>query len=185
MRITGGNLRGAKLTETNFDKELRPTMDRSRESLFNILANAKFVKEIGFEFVDSTILDLCCGTGIISFELISRGVKNAVLLDKNQKHLEIAKKNAQKLKISSQCRFVVGDILKPLDFIEKFDLVFIDPPYNFKFDKLIRRILESKSINEKTLIIIESNKVESFSEFETLDQRKYGISYFNFFKKIC
>lgn len=181
MRITGGNLRGRKLLETKRDGDLRPTTDRNREALFNILNSGKFLQEIEFELNGAKVLDLCCGTGAVSFEALSRGAKQAFLLDKEQNHLKLAKENAEKLKIIDQCQFSLYDAQKPILFKEKFDLIFIDPPYKFKIDKIIRRVLESEICHKNTLIAVESDKEQNFDDLTHLDSRKYGITHFDFF----
>ncbi len=182
MRIISGFLKGQKLIESKNSEELRPTTDRNREALFNILNSAKFLDKVDFTIQDSIILDLCCGTGAVGFEAISRGAKKAILIDKEKKHLEIAKKNSEKLKVENQVELILNDALKPLNLKDKIDLVFIDPPYGFKFEKIIRRLLESDSITKKTLIIIESNQEQNFEEdLILLDSRKYKNNWFGFF----
>ncbi len=184
MRITAGFLKGQKLIESQQSKDLRPTTDRARESLFNILQNANFLQDINFNLKNSTILDLCCGTGAIAFEAISRGAKQALLIDKDSSHVKIAKDNAKKLKLISESKIIVGDALRPINYMQKFDLIFIDPPYGFKFDKLLRRLKESPDISAQSLIIIESNQKEEIGpDFKILDYRKYGINHFTFFTK--
>ncbi len=178
MRIISGFLKNRKLAESSSFKDLRPTTDRNRESLFNILNSKKF---FDFEIQDATILDLCCGTGAVAFEAISRGAKKAFLVDNNSKHLEIAKENAKKFEISQKVEFFLCDCTS-FKLEEKFDLIFLDPPYSMQFDDVIKNIIKNKLLDKNTLLIIESSKEYECEELKLLDHRKYGISHFSFFK---
>ncbi len=192
MRIVAGKYRGRKLADSSHLRDLRPTTDRNREALFNILTSGKVVSEIGFELIDANILDVCCGSGAVAFEALSRGAKSATLIDKNIDHLEIAKKTARDFDVRDEAKILSLDVRKLPENDEFFDLVFIDPPYAEDYQKIIKSLLEKNWIKKDSLVVIESgprNKcgvasagLDFCSELKILDQRKYGITSFTFLK---
>ncbi len=182
MRIVAGKFKGKKLIDSIHLKELRPTSDRNREALFNILFSAKFIKEINFDIVGANVLDICCGTGAVAFEALSRGAKSAFLVDKNMAHLEIAKKNAQILGIESDVKFLLCDAISLQESNVDYDLIYIDPPYSYNVSEVIKNLLEKKLAKKKSLIVVETSE-ENFAQesLKLLDRRKYGKTYFSFF----
>ena len=104
MRIVAGKFRGKNLAKTDHLKSLRPTTDKNREALFNILSSAKFVREIGFKIIGAEVLDLCCGTGAVGFEALSRGAKFVTFVEINRDHLEIVHKNSGDLKVDKDVK---------------------------------------------------------------------------------
>lgn len=182
MRIIGGKLKGKKLVDATKYKDLRPTTDRNRESLFNILSSAKFLNEIKFDLIGANILDICCGTGAVSFEGLSRGAKKALLIDKDREHLKIAQENIDALNLQSQAEIKQIDIFKISKNEEFFDLIFIDPPYKENYALIIENLINFSWIKKGSLIVIESDKniCEFPSKLRLLDSRKYGKTFFNF-----
>ncbi len=186
MRIISGKFRGRKLTDSlHLKKTLRPTTDMAREALFNILFSAKSLKEIGFQIVGSDILDVCCGSGAVAFEALSRGANSAVLIDNNREHLELAKKNAELLGIISEAKFLQLDVRKLPQNEKFFDLVFIDPPYREDYLLIVSSLLEKNWIQKKSLIIIEFETTNNLSEISKMlnkvEIRSYGSTSFGFF----
>jgi 16S rRNA (guanine966-N2)-methyltransferase len=188
MRIISGQFRGKKLHNAEHLLGLRPTTDKNRESLFNILISGKAAKEANFKITDSNVLDICCGTGSVSFESISRGAKSAFLIDENSFHLNLAKKNSELLKVEQQCQFLLCDVKKDLPkSVKEFDLVFIDPPYAEDYKSIIVSLLEKGWIVKSSLVVIEfnsTNELKDFAleEFTVLDVRRYGKTSFAFLK---
>ncbi|HLD77081.1 MAG TPA: 16S rRNA (guanine(966)-N(2))-methyltransferase RsmD [Rickettsiales bacterium] len=183
MRIIAGKLKNRKLLESSHLKDLRPTTDKNRETVFNILNSAKFLQEIDFSLQDCNVLDLCCGTGAIAFEAISRGASYVLLVDNNSKHLEIAKQNAQKFAVENEVEFLLCDAEK-LPFAKKvFNLIFVDPPYSVNTKKMVTNLLEKKYLDKNSLIIIESDKnfEDNFAGLKLIDSRIFGISKINFY----
>lgn len=187
MRIIAGELRGRRLVDSK-NIDFRPTTDRNREALFNILFCGRVVKECGFELIDANVLDICCGSGSIAFEALSRGAKSATLVDNNNLHLDVAKQNAQILKIEDKCEFILADAKISLRNNDAaFDLVFIDPPYSEDYSAITKNLIAKRWIQKDSLIVIESpvNKdvvEEDLDYLEIMDSRKYGISRFIFCK---
>ncbi len=195
LRIISGKYKGRKLAKSDHLKNLRPTKDSARENLFNLLTSNKNILATGFDLKNSNILDICCGSGLVAFEAISRGAKSAVLIDNNLSHLDLARQNQNILQIA--------DITKLLNLNVKnlpqndvfFDLVFIDPPYDEDYNAILNNLLSNKWIQDKTIVVIEmsniAQKLISFEEefklnnlinrLELLEKRKYGSSVFYFF----
>lgn len=158
MRIISGALKGRKLLDSSNLTHLRPTSDRSRESLFNILNSAKFIKEIDFELPNSSILDICCGSGSVAFEAISRGAKDALLIDNNSQSLNLAKRNAELLNIVDKVEFLSCDVVKSLPkkpINKEFNLIYVDPPYKEDYLKIIENLVKNNWVGESTLLIVE------------------------------
>ena len=181
MRIISGKSRGTKLN-TIEGLETRPTLDRVKESLFNIIKD---------EIPDSIVLDLFSGSGAIGLEFASRGAKRVYLCDKSKDAYNIIKSNIEKTHLEDDV------ILYNLDFKEclrnlkdvKFDIIYLDPPYKTNFIKqALIQILEYNCCKEDSIIIIETDEDERIiSEIENLnlkiiDKRKYGRVYIIFLR---
>lgn len=181
MRIISGKFKGRKLEDSS-KLDLRPTTDMNREALFNILASGKFIKEIGFTLQDANIVDVCCGTGAVGFEALSRGAKSAIFIDINPQHLEIAKKNADNFELITEVQFIIADVKNLRAAQAEFELVYIDPPYSDNAAKMMQDLLEKKWITKKSLVVVESAQI-NFADvpMKLLEQRKYGRTYFSFF----
>lgn len=185
MRIIAGKFKGKKLAKSDHLKDLRPTTDRCREALFNILSSHRIKESYNFDLKNSNVLDLCCGTGAVAFESLSRSAKSAVLVDKNFQHLELARKNAEILGLGQQVTFLNCDANKLPPNKQIFDLIFVDPPYEQDCQKILTSI--KNWISDQSLIIVESGSSgKSLCEnnyLEILEERIYGQSRFTFLKK--
>jgi 16S rRNA (guanine966-N2)-methyltransferase len=185
MRIITGKFRGRKLADSKHLKSLRPTTDMAREALFNILFSAKSLREIGFNILGANVLDVCCGSGAVALEALSRGAKSATLIDNNRAHLELVRKNLDILGIVSEVKVIQADARNLNSSSEFFDLVFIDPPYEDDYLTIIKSLLEKSWIKEKSLVVIEFKTkngilgIESF--LKEIEVRTYGGTSFGFF----
>ncbi len=172
VRIIGGELRGKKLTSIMGDRT-RPTADRVRESIFNILA---------FHIPRATVLDLFAGTGALGIEALSRGASFAIFIDNSRDALSVIKKNIHACRFDSRASVLNRDILKPLGKItdrHNFNLVLLDPPYHKNFIRPALLALEtSDQLRNDARIVIEHSVLEKIPEdikaFNLYDQRKYG-----------
>lgn len=188
MRIISGKFRGKKLLPSDHLLGLRPTTDKNRESLFNILTVGKVVKDIDFDLAGADVLDVCCGTGAVALECLSREANSAFLIDDNSFHLELAKKNATLMHFDGQCEFLLCDVKVHLKNAPKtFDLVFIDPPYVEDYKVIINNLVEKNWIGGKSLVAIEYASTEDLNSFglenfEILDVRRYGRTSFAFLR---
>lgn len=172
MRIISGNYKGRTLASPSGKNDIRPTTDRARETLFNILANR-------IDFENKICLDLFCGTGSIGLEFISRGGKKCTFVDMDT---SVIKKNVSLLKLYDNYDIVRNDAVKYLasDVAEKYDIAFADPPYKYReYDKLLEKISKYKLIfileHDKNFIIPNELKNNIFL------QKKIGITHFSFF----
>lgn len=184
MRVISGSARGKKLNSLE-GLETRPTLDRVKEALFNI---------IQFDLKDSVILDLFSGSGALAIEALSRGAKEAVLCDKSPKAIQIINKNLQETKLKDKAKVINKDYIDALKKITKenikFDLIFLDPPYKTDFAiKSITYIIENNLLKENGIIIVETNdknKIEEINKNKTVeivDTRKYGSVLIIFVRK--
>ena len=183
MRIISGTARGTKLY-TLEGLETRPTLDRVKESIFNIIQS---------EIKDSVVLDLFSGSGAIGLELLSRGAKKAVLCDKSKKAIQIIIKNAQKTHLQEKTEIYnmdFKDLIKKIHN-QKFDIIYIDPPYVTDYVKIaIDEIIKNKLVNINTKIIVETDdETRILKQIETkkiqlIDKRKYGRATIIFLKYI-
>lgn len=124
MRVTGGEY-GGRLLRSPADRTIRPTSDKVRQAIFNILGS-----RVDFEGI--AVLDAFCGTGALGIEALSRGALCCTFMDKNGGSLGLAKENFAALKITAQHSFVLKDAAKPgakPDNIAAANLIFLDPPY--------------------------------------------------------
>ncbi len=181
MRIIGGNSRGTKLY-TLEGINTRPTLDRVKESMFNILQNN--IKE-------KTVLDLFAGSGAIGLEFISRGAKEATLCEKEKKAISVINKNIEKMKVQSKVKIAFMDYRRFLETTtQKFDLIFLDPPYETNFiSDSVELILKKNLLNNDGIIIAETDQDERVLEelknieIEIYDIRKYGRAKLIFMRK--
>jgi len=183
MRIISGKVRGTKL-ETLSGYNTRPTLDRVKESLFNIIQR---------DIIDCVFLDLFSGSGAIGLEAISRGAKKAILCDNSKEAIKIIKKNVIKTYSEKEAQIYQCSYEELLKYKikEKIDIVYIDPPYESDFaEKSVKLLLENQLLSLDTLIIIETDNKEKILneikklEIQIIDTRKYGRAYLIFLKKI-
>ena len=183
MRSIAGKARGTNLY-TLEGENTRPTLDRVKESLFNIIQN---------KVQDAIFLDLFSGSGAIGLEAISRGAKKAILCDKSKEACEIINKNIQKTHFEQYVEVYNSDfktvILNKTN--EKIDIIYLDPPYQTNYAvEAVGMILEKECIQKNGIIIIETdNKDMVIKELENMDCeiqdiRKYGRAYLIFLKRI-
>ncbi len=175
MRIVSGKYRGRTLLAFDGDK-IRPTADKVRESLFNILQ----IKVINAKF-----LDLFCGTGAMGIEALSRGAEKVVFNDFSRESLTLLKKNLDKIKVDDEYEIMNFDAVTFLkNATQKFDIIFLDPPYKTELGLKCLPFI-SVALEDDGIAILEDEK-EFSGEIEGLisfDKRKYGRVHLTFFKK--
>lgn len=184
MRIISGTARGTKLF-TLEGKNTRPTLDRVKESLFNILQN---------DIEDSIVLDLFSGSGAIGLEFASRGAKKVYLNDNSKEAFEIIKQNIDKTHLSANVELYNMDFLRLIQNIKenKFDIVYLDPPYKTNFIiQALSELVNYKKLTKDSLIVLETDEekriieqIENEGNFKITDKRKYGRAYIMFLKKV-
>ena len=175
MRIISGKHRGRKLN-TFLGDDIRPTSDKARESLFNMLA---------FKIAGAEFLDLCCGTGAVGIEAISRGASAVTFVDNSKESLKICEKNLSVIKESASV--VCSDAYSfLLSTTKTFDFIFFDPPYAYnEIDKILKAVIDKNLLKDGGQFIYEhkvdkpSLEVEGFTLTKT---KKYGIAIFDFYE---
>jgi len=179
MRIISGSFRGKKILEPK-DIITRPLKDLTKESIFNLINHSNKFK-INLE--NSNILDLFSGIGSFGIECLSRGVKKVVFVENYKGVLMILKKNLMNLKSIQNYEIIENDIYNKKLFLSlenKFDIIFLDPPYKDKnLENLLLNIKNEKILNKDGIIILHRHKNEQDifpKNFETIEEKKYGIS---------
>ena len=179
MRIISGSFRGKKILQP-LDNFTRPLKDLTKESIFNVI---KHSNKFNIDFEKSYILDLFSGVGSFGLECISRGAKFVTFIENYKEVLPILKKNLNSLKSINNYKILEKDILNDLNFIslnQKFDLIFLDPPYKHKnISELLIKINNSELLKDDGIIIIHRHKNENdifSSDYKIIEQKKYGIS---------
>ena len=179
MRIIGGRFKGKKILQPK-NKQTRPLKDLTKESIFNILNHSNKFK-ISVE--NSIVLDLFSGVGSFGLECLSRGAKHVTFVENYIGVLPILKNNLNNLNISEKYEIIEEDLMSnfPIKKIyQKFNIIFLDPPYKEKrLKNIIDYIFQEKILNKNGVIIIHRHKKENdeFSKnFIILDEKKYGIS---------
>ena len=177
MRIISGKNRGKKISIPK-NLPVRPTTDQSKEALFNIINN-------NYYFEDLKVLDLFSGSGNISYEFASRGVKHISCVDNNSNCVRFIKKISEDLNFN--LKITKSDALKYLkNCLEQFNIIFFDPPYIFKneeYFKIIDLIFERNLLNSDGLIIAEHSKQISLKKHKNFNKNKdYGGCSFSFFE---
>ena len=180
MRIIGGKYRSRVLSEFP-GENVRPTSDRAREALFNILS---------LKIYGARVLDLFAGSGALGIESLSRGAKEVVFNDFSKDSIAIVKKNLTTLKITvggEEAKVLQGDYLACLEQARgQFDLIFIDPPYRMEYgEKALKKIAERGLLSENGIAMYERDipfegEVDGLEKY---DERKYGKAYLTFFRR--
>ncbi len=152
MRVIAGKARRIQL-KTLEGMSTRPTTDRIKETLFNMLQ---------YDLYDTNFLDLFAGSGAIGIEALSRGCEFAAFVEKNPDAVKVINENLKATKLSDQSMVLATDYAEAIKRLEKhqkvYQYVFMDPPYNNEFEKdVLLRLKDSRIINEETLIIIEAS----------------------------
>ncbi|HET7085188.1 MAG TPA: 16S rRNA (guanine(966)-N(2))-methyltransferase RsmD [Rhizomicrobium sp.] len=178
MRITGGIYGGRRLVAPD-DARVRPTSDRTRQAIFNMLRHKDF--GIGFALDGAAVLDLFAGTGALGIEALSHGARWCLLVDDSADSRAIQRENVEALGLTGSTRIWRRDAtdLGPIGPSAggPFDLVFLDPPYRQEMiPKALKSLLDGGWLKNNALIVAESDASETFDTpgFTLLDERDYG-----------
>lgn len=167
MRVVAGKARSLQLM-TVPGMDVRPTTDRIKETLFNMITN---------EVPGSRFLDLFAGSGGIGIEALSRGAEHAVFVDKNRAAIQCICKNLEHVKMSADATVLQMDAIEAIAQLERkkehFNVIFMDPPYDCQLEKqLLLRLADSPLVTEDTLIIVEASLA---TEFDYLEENGYLV----------
>jgi len=182
MRVIAGKAKGLTLKTMKGD-HTRPTTDRVKETLFNILA---------FNLADCYFLDLFSGSGAIGIEALSRGAGHAYFVDNNKKAIGCIKENLEFTRLGRQAAVIKDDVLSALKYLTpetgKPDIIFMDPPYNQLLEKkVLIELSHSSLVKKETLIIVEADIKTEFDYLEGLGftiirEKRYGSNKHVFIK---
>lgn len=181
MRVISGKVRGLKLN-TPKDDNVRPTTDRVKESLFNI---------INAYIIDSRVLDLFAGTGSLGIECLSRGAQKCVFIDISKESIAIVKSNIKKANFENESVVINSDFQDAVKRLntqnEKFDVIFMDPPYyKDMFVKALESIDSANLLDEDGIIMVEHDTKDTFpnniGRLEKNRSKKYGNTTLTFYK---
>ena len=178
MRIISGKYKSKRITAPK-SLPVRPTTDMAKESIFNIINNI-------FYFDSISVIDLFAGTGNISYEFASRGTEEVHAVDAHFGCIKFINQIAKELDVNITT--YKSDVYKFLEKTPlKADLIFADPPYDFKeeqFLKIADLVFERNLLNEEGVLIIEHSKHTDVSSHPRFSyQKRYGGSVFSFFEK--
>jgi 16S rRNA (guanine966-N2)-methyltransferase len=183
-RIIAGKHRGSVMEVPN---SARPTLLRSRQSIFDILESLQPDKNFGFFFRDKIILDGFAGSGALGIEALSRGAKHVYFVDNDKIAISIVRNNIQKIHSLEKSSIIYSDIFRIgcNETHSPCDLVFLDPPYhkNFCFSDIAAFLLKLKWISNGTILIMESLATNAYQNIESdiikvITSRKIGNSTF-------
>jgi 16S rRNA (guanine966-N2)-methyltransferase len=179
MRIVGGTHRGRKLFgPDDEDDALRPTSDRARESLFNILEHGRFSADGTSLVRGARVLDVFCGTGAFALEALSRGADAATLIDKDPAAIALVHRNLAALGESARARVVQTDAINPPRASDVHTLAFLDPPYRSGLAARVLTALDAAGwLAPGALCVVEVERRETVdppSGFDLLEERNYG-----------
>ncbi len=172
MRIIAGKHRGCVLAAFQ-GEDVRPTADRVKESVFQILSG---------RMAESRVLDLFCGSGALGIECLSRGAREAVFNDASKESLALCEKNLKRVKeTGTLLNRSFSACLASVD--GKFDLIFSDPPYKEHFlPEILSLVAKRRLLSEGGLVIHEGERAEdAIDGWEKVDERRYGRTVVGFF----
>ena len=182
MRIISGKLRGIQLNpikKGGLNTHLRPTTDRIRENIFNVILGGRF----GDRLQKKRILDLFAGTGIFGIEAISRGAEKATLIEKDPEVLKLIQSNIKITNTAEQITVIKSDATTlGICNTNPFDLIFIDAPYKKNLGKLaLEQALAQGWLSQSALVVWEDSVVPEIpNEFIHLEEKRYGNTILTF-----
>ena len=180
MRVISGNLKGKKISLPD-DKKTRPLRDLVKESIFNLIEHSN---KFSLKLDDANILDLFSGTGSFGIECISRNAQKVTFVENYDLALKILKKNIKSFGIKDKSEIIEKNCFDLFEskkiFKEKFNLIFMDPPYKEdKINLIVNQIKEREILDKNAILIIHRHKKDNINisdKLNILDERNYGLS---------
>lgn len=184
MRIIAGKHRGRPLAVPEGRDVVRPTADRARELLFDILAHGRFAEQD--VCLDAMVLDAFAGTGAFGLEALSRGARHASFIENNRVARAILQQNIAALGETAHSAILTADATRPPRATGACNLVFLDPPYGENLAApALKALTQSRWIAKDALVIAEiaaKEDLEDQDNFARLDERRYGAAKFVFLR---
>lgn len=173
MRVISGSARGKKLRSPK-DESVRPTLDRIKENIFNI---------IGFDIKESVVLDLFAGSGGLGIEALSRGASHCTFVDKDKSSITLVQANLKDTRLERNAEAYQMDAEKAIEKFyskgKKFDYIFLDPPYQQGvIQKILKQLQKCNIMQEEGIIIVETDGLENLPDeiyhFTKMKEREYS-----------
>lgn len=187
MRIVGGTFRGRPLVAPEGRDAVRPTADRTREAVFNILMH-RFQGQ-GFTFYDARTLDVFAGTGAMGLEALSRGAGRVTFLEQDGAALRALDANVRAMRADEDTDVVKGDATRPPTAPARHELVFLDPPYDRDLlTPALSALARAGWLAPDALCVAEhrfSDDLTAPDGFEVLDERRYGKAKVTFLRWVA
>jgi 16S rRNA (guanine966-N2)-methyltransferase len=185
MRIVGGRHRGRRLSAPP-GAAVRPTSDRAREALFDILSHGRLAAD-GLPFADAAVLDAFAGTGALGLEALSRGAGEAVFIERDREALIALRRNVETLGETARARIIGGDATRPPRGIVACAVAFLDPPYASRLAvPALAALAEAGWLTSDALAVIETARREAVAPppgFTLFDERAYGAARLIFLRR--
>lgn len=184
MRVVGGRFRGRQLA-TPSSEAVRPTSDRVRESVFNILSHSDALSE-GLEGV--RVIDLFAGTGALGTEALSRGARFCLFVEQDAASRALIRQNVDAFALTGVSKIFRRDAtdLGPIGTMEPFDLAFLDPPYGRRLgESALGALRDGGWLKENATVVLEEHRktaVAAVNGFSMIDERSYGDTCVRFYK---
>lgn len=179
MRIVAGKFRGKKLLTPTTDL-VRPTSDKARQAIFNMLQHGKFMREIEFSVAGSAVLDGFCGTGAFGVEAFSHGAETVTFVDLARSSLKVAQQNVASIRMEKSAHFIQSALNKVPESPRTMDLIFLDPPYQKNLLPPAIIELQAKGwAKSGTVWILERHRDEALllpEGLRFLEERDFGIA---------
>lgn len=187
MRIVGGKHRGREL-QAGTDRRIRPTADRTREALFNILAHGEpFLNSMGQMPAGMRVLDVFAGTGAVGLEALSRGARHVTFIDDHPDSVKLIRLNAGLLKEIPHVTILQRDAQSPGRAPSLCQLVFMDPPYKLGVVPSVLTALDRDGwLDDQAFVVAEMSAKDEFAlppGFRQLDDRTYGAARLLFLRR--
>ncbi len=173
MRVIAGSARGKKLRSPK-DESVRPTLDRIKENIFNI---------IGFDIKESVVLDLFAGSGGLGIEALSRGASHCTFVDKDKNSIALVQANLKDTRLEKNAEIFQSDAESAIEKLyakgKKFDYIFLDPPYQQGIiQKILKQLQKCNIMQEEGVVIIETDRLEKLPDeiyrFIKIKEREYS-----------
>jgi 16S rRNA (guanine966-N2)-methyltransferase len=177
LRIIAGKHRGRKI-ETKKNADIRPTGGRARGAIFNILMHGEWSIHDRPILEDALVIDLFCGTGALGLEALSRGVSHVTFIDQSAESISLARGNAKHMGEEARTHFIRSDSASLPPARQRYDLAFLDPPYNSGLAAKSLKSLHSQGwLAHDAVVVVETStreKLELPEAYTVADERKYG-----------
>jgi 16S rRNA (guanine966-N2)-methyltransferase len=179
LKIVGGKHRGRSIA-TPEGLTTRPTSNRARESLFNILMHAQWRDDGTSPLIDARVLDAFAGSGALGIEALSRGAEHATFLDNDAAAIRLIGENLRKVGEAANAKVIRADATRPPTSREGCDLAFLDPPYRSGLAApALTGLAENGWLTPGAIATVELGNTEDLlapSGFEPIDERRYGAA---------